>query len=347
MTRIISTAVASPLHKVSQKRAQEFASLHFAGKNNKLDKLLAVFDNAGIESRYFCVPEEWFMSEKSFSDKNRIYIEWATRLGAEAASECLQRAAVAADEVDHIIFISTTGLATPSIDARLINILKMRDDIRRTPVWGLGCMGGVAGLAYARNYIKAFPDSKVLVVAVELCGLTFLFKDRSISNIVATALFGDGAAAVLLSNYGNGPEILDVQSKIWPNSLDVMGWNFMDEGLQVVFSKSIPSIVDRYANESLSGFVSRHSLSLGDIKNYLIHPGGTKVVEAYRNALGLNGTKMQLAEAILREFGNMSSVTVLYILDRFLKTAYSPNGDYGIMTALGPGFSSESLLLRN
>ena len=309
--------------------------------------ILAVFDNSGIDSRYFCVPPEWFSSEKSFSEKNQTYIDWACKLGSQASVECLNRAGISANDIDHIIYVSTTGLATPSIDARLINILNLRQDITRTPIWGLGCLGGAAGLSRATDYVKAFPDSNVLLVVVELCGLTFLFNDFSKSNFIATALFADGAAAVLLSGSGAGPEIVDTQSQIWPDSLDIMGWNFMDEGLQVIFSKSIPDIVNKFTYDQMTAFLSKHGLGLADMEYFLIHPGGSKVIESYRQALHLDSNELTLAEGILREYGNMSAVTVLYILDRYLRESYRKDSNYGLLTALGPGFSSETLLLKN
>ena len=346
MARIIATGVAIPPHRVTRSVAENYAREHFGGHIKELDKYLPIFLNAGIEQRNFCVPPEWFTSPKSFSEKNITYIEWATKLGHEAAESCLRSIGMHSHEIDNIIFVSTTGMATPTIDARLINTLKLRQDIRRTPVWGLGCVGGAAGLVMAYDYLKAFPESKVMLIAVELCSLTFLFDDYTISNLVATSLFADGAVAVLLANDGEGPEIFATHSQTWPDSLDVMGWNFLDDGLQVVFSKSIPGIVRKNIHEDITGFLARHGLSLDDIDNYLIHPGGAKVLEAYQEALSLLPEHLEHSYQIIKNHGNMSSVTVLYILDRFLK-ANDNAGKYGLLTALGPGFTSESLLFKN
>jgi alkylresorcinol/alkylpyrone synthase len=345
MAKIIASAIALPPHKVPQSMAREFAASYFGKSIPEAEKLLTVFDNAHIESRNFCVPPEWFLSPKTFSEKNATYVEWATKLGFQAASNCLAQANLSPTEIDHIIFVSTTGLATPSIDARLINLLGLRNDVSRMPIWGLGCVGGACGLGYAHDYIKAYPNARVLLVAVELCGLTFHFGDFSTSNFVAVALFGDGAAAVIISGEGEGPEIIAHKSTIWPDSLDVMGWNIVDEGLQVVFAKSIPRIVTKYARDNLGGFLVQNNLTLNDIEYFLFHPGGAKVIEAYRRVLGLEECDLSLSADILREYGNMSSVTVLYILDRLLRSGFAPN-KYGLLTALGPGFSSESLLLR-
>jgi alkylresorcinol/alkylpyrone synthase len=346
MAKIISTAKAIPPYKVDREIAKEYTYHHFKSKFSDIDRLVQVFESSRIDSRYFCVPKEWFFTPKCFQEKNDTYIEWATRLSAQASQKCLDSASLTPQDVDYIIFVSTTGLSTPSIDARLINILHMRSDIKRTPIWGLGCVGGAAGLSMAFNHIKAFPDSKVLLVAVELCGLTFNFNDLSKSNLVATAIFADGAAAVLLGSEGDGPEIQATQSTIWPDSLDVMGWNFHNEGMQVVFARAIPAIVHKYARENISSFLGKHDSSIDKLDYFLIHPGGARVVDAYKESLGLNEDKLKIAENVLRENGNMSSVTILYILDEFLKTDYKKPRALGLMTALGPGFSSESLLFK-
>jgi alkylresorcinol/alkylpyrone synthase len=346
MPKIIAAAKAVPPHNVPQQMAVDFARQHYSAQFPDIDRLLNAYIASRIEHRQFCVPPEWFQSPKSFKEKNDTYIEWACRLGAEASQECIEKAGLSAGDIDHIIFVSTTGLATPSIDARLLNILGLRSDIVRTPIWGLGCVGGVMGLARAADYIKAYPRSRVLLVAVELCGLTFQFHDLSKSSLVATALFGDGAAAVILSNDGVGPEIIASQSTTWPDSLDVMGWNVLNDGMQVVFARTIPSIVAKYTRDNIAGFLARHEIALGDISHFLIHPGGARVVDAYLGALCLDSDKLKLSEEVLRRHGNLSSVTVLYVIDEFLKS-HRPDGSLGIITALGPGFSSETILFRS
>ena len=347
MARIISVAKALPPYEVTQAEAEEFARQHFGSHVHDVERLLPVFKSSRIRTRRFCVPPDWFLCPRTFQEKNDTYLIWAQRLGEVAVTKCLENAAVSPREIDHLIFISTTGMATPSLDARLINALKMRADVTRVPVWGLGCVGGAAGLSMAADHIKAYPKSKVLVVAVELCGLTFQFNDYSKSNFVATALFADGAAAVLLSGDGHGPEIVASQSTTWYDSLDVMGWNVLNEGLQVVFARAIPSIVAKYARQNFTDFLTKHGLALDDLDYFLIHPGGARVIDAYREALSLNSNMLKLSEDILAENGNMSSVTVLYILEKFLKDRANGNGNYGIISSLGPGFSSQTLLFRS
>ncbi len=346
MARIVSAAIAVPSTSATQSEAVEYARYHFSSKFPDIDRLLAIYKSSRVETRQFCVPKDWFFQTHDLKEKNNIYIESACGLGAEAVRKCLERGEASPEEIDHIIYISTTGFATPSIDARLINLVGLRTDISRVPVWGLGCVGGAVGLSMANDYIKAYPHSKVLLVAVELCGLTFQFNDMSKSNLVATALFGDGAAAVLFDGVQGGPEITASQSTIWPDSLNVMGWNILNEGLQVVFAKAIPGIVSKYTRENITAFISRCGLSLDDISYFLFHPGGARVVDAYLEALDLRPDTLALSEAVLREHGNMSSVTILYILERFLYSDYKKPGAYGLFSSLGPGFSSQSLLFR-
>ncbi len=346
MARIVSAAVAVPATSATQSEAVEYARYHFASKFPDIDRLLAIYKSSRVETRQFCVPKDWFFQTHDLKEKNDIYIESACRLGTEAARECLERGGAHPQDVDHIIYVSTTGLATPSIDARLINLLGLRTDISRVPVWGLGCVGGAVGLSMAYDHIKAYPDSRVLLVAVELCGLTFQFNDLSKSNLVATALFGDGASAVLLDGDKGGPEIIACQSTIWPDSLNVMGWNVLNEGLQVVFARAIPGIVNKYTRENITAFIAKFGLSLDNLSYFLFHPGGAKVVDAYLEALDLGPDALELSEAVLRDHGNMSSVTILYVLERFLQSDYKKPGAYGLFSSLGPGFSSQSLLFR-
>jgi alkylresorcinol/alkylpyrone synthase len=344
--KILAAATAIPPYNFPQQFALEYARKHFGPHFGDFSRLEKIYETSRIKNRQFCVPPEWFSSPRSFQEKNDAYIEWACRLGAEAARKCLEMANVAAVEIDYVMFVSTTGLATPSIDARLVNILGLRTDVKRTPIWGLGCAGGAMGITHASDYVKAYPESKVLLVAVELCGLTFQFLDVSKSNLVATALFGDGAAAVLFSGRGDGPEVIGSQSTTWPDSLDVMGWNILNEGMQVVFARAIPAIVQKYARDNFSGLLRKYNMTLDDISHFLIHPGGAKVVDAYKAALCLNEGQLRISEEVLRDHGNMSSVTVLYIIERFMRERGGACNSPGIISALGPGFSSETILFK-
>ncbi|HLL39072.1 MAG TPA: 3-oxoacyl-[acyl-carrier-protein] synthase III C-terminal domain-containing protein, partial [Rubrobacteraceae bacterium] len=252
------------------------------------------------------------------------------------------------EDVGAIFFVSTTGIATPSLDSRLIFRLGMSENIRRVPIWGLGCAGGAAGLARASEYARAYSEKPVLLVGVELCGLTFLKGDRSKSNLIATSLFADGAAAVLLGGeqLGAGPELRGSYSTTWPGTEDVMGWDVVDDGLKVRFAKSVPVIVHEKMRGNLETACASLDLGLEDLRHFVLHPGGPKVLEAYEDTLGIGRGNLELSWEILREYGNMSSVSVLFVLERFLEEYPQASGEYGTISALGPGFSAEHVLFR-
>ncbi|HEX2897171.1 MAG TPA: 3-oxoacyl-[acyl-carrier-protein] synthase III C-terminal domain-containing protein [candidate division Zixibacteria bacterium] len=347
--RISGVAVSVPEYRVEQKIAKEFARRIFSNRTADVDRLLSVFDNSQIDTRYFSRPLEWFEQPHSLSEKNQVYIESSTELCLETSQKLLNVNNVPPEEIDYIIYVNTTGLATPSIDARLINLLGLRQNIRRIPIWGLGCAGGAAGLSHAHHHLLGHPNEKVLLIACELCGLTFLHDDYSKSNLVATALFGEGAAAVLVTGgdvESDGLEIVSTNSRFFPDSLDVMGWNILDSGLQVVFAKQIPEIIEKHALTDFTEFLKANNLQLKDISKFLFHPGGAKVIEAYQAALSMSNGSLSISYEILRRYGNMSSVTVLFVLDEYFQKSDRKAGGYGLISALGPGFSSESLLLK-
>ncbi len=349
MPKIAAIATAVPEFKVEQATVCEIVSNHFSGRLDELKRLLPVFSNAGITTRYFSRPMDWMVQPHSLEERNKAYTHCATNLSAAAALKLIEQNEMSPEDFDYIIYVNTTGLSTPSIDARLINKLSLRPDIHRTPIWGLGCAGGAAGLAHAYRYLLGHPEGKVLLIATELCGLTFLADDYSKSNLVATALFSEGSAAVLLAGDKvdiGGMEIIGTKSTFYPDSLDVMGWNIVSKGLQVIFAQRIPDIVKEHASKDIDDFLRTHSLSLKDISAYLFHPGGTKVIKAYETALDLTNNELSLSWDILSEYGNISSVTVLFILERFMNQNRQGSDGYGLITALGPGFCSESMLIK-
>ncbi len=348
MPKIRAVATAVPSTRVDLELTVAFARQMFAERIPDLERMLPLFTNAGIQTRYFAAPQEWFFADHDLAERSAMYAREATRLSAEAAGKALTKAGLVPAEVDYIIYVNTTGLATPSIDARLINIMGLRPDVRRTPIWGLGCAGGAAGLSHAHHYALAHPEAQILVVATELCGLTFLPGDTSKSNLVATALFGDGAAAAVVGGdacEGRGLEVLGTGSRFYADSLDVMGWSVLQEGLQVIFAQRIPEIVEDTAAEDVGAFLAGHDIKIADIGAFLLHPGGTKVLEAYEKALALEPAQLALPRGILRDYGNMSSATVFFVLERYLDTWGMGNGGHGLISALGPGFCSESLLV--
>lgn len=351
MARITAVGTAVPPHILRQDEIREFARRLFANSFRDIDRLLPIFQNGQVATRHFCVPLEWFGVSHSFAEKNALFQEWAVRLSVEAVKQCLAQSKVKASEIDHMLFVTTTGIATPSIDSRIMNALNMNPHTKRTPIWGLGCAGGAAGLSRAKDYVTAYPGERLLLVAVECCGLTFQHEDRSKSNLVATSLFADGAAAVLVegnecsSPQGVGMEIIDTMSTLWPDTSDVMGWEVNEYGLKVIFSRDIPTLVDQLFRPNMAAFLARHHMAGRDIRHFITHPGGKKVIEAYAEMIGVNLAYFSHALDILRRFGNMSSVTVLFVLQAFLQQGLAPD-EYGVITALGPGFSSELLLVK-
>jgi len=330
------------------------AALFGAAFGAASERLLGVFDSSGIEARHFCEPVEWYLRPHGFGEVNERYIAHALDLAEAATRSALERAGLGAAEVDHIVFVSATGVATPSLDARLANRLPLRGDARRTPLWGLGCAGGAVGLARAADFARADPGARVLLVAVELCSLTFQRADLDRRNLVASALFADGAAAVVVAG-ADAPsakgrpgtlEVLGSRSTLWPDTLDVMGWEVDDGGFHVVFSRDIPTIVRERVRPAVEAALASVGLSLGDLRHVMAHPGGPKVLQAYAETLGLPRATFRHADAVLRDFGNMSSPTCLFVLARALEAGDVLPGEPALLGALGPGFASESVVLR-
>lgn len=360
MPSIISISTYQPPYVFDQDKTLALAKELFQDAFADIDRYLSIFHNGQIVERHFSVPLEWFKKEHTLQDRNDLYISLATQFAVEAIKECLQSSIflpkeMHAGEIDAIIFISSSGISTPSIEARIMNHLPFSPHTARLPIWGLGCAGGASGLARAYDYCLAYPTAKVLVVSVELCSLTFQIKDKSKSNLVGTSLFADGVACALIVGeeaYLNQssvlpaiPNILAAQTTLMPNSEDVMGWNVKNDGLHVVFSKDIPQIVSGWLRPNIEQFLNRYSISTKDIQHFIAHPGGRKVIEAYQEALQLEEGMTDISLEVLRKFGNMSSATVLYVLKRFMEKGIEP-GQKGLVTALGPGFSSELLLVE-
>lgn len=344
---ILSVATALPPHRVGQEEAKRVALGMFSGAHRDVERLIPIFDNVHVENRYFCVPVEWFEEDHSFPEKNSLYVEHASNLSEKAAKRALDRVGADPREVGAIFFVSTTGLSTPSLDAQLIFRLGLSEHTRRVPIWGLGCAAGVAGLARAAEYARLYPDQLVLLVGVELSGLTFQRGDLSKSNLVSTSLFADGAAAVLLGGPSNsGPRVLGGYSTTWPGTEEVMGWELVEAGLKVQLSKSVPVIVRERLRDNLAEACESLDLDFGDLEHFVLHPGGAKVLDAFEEVLGIEAGGLAFSRGVLRDCGNMSSVTVLFILERFLQSGEHTPGDLGVVSAMGPGFSAEHVFFR-
>jgi alkylresorcinol/alkylpyrone synthase len=335
-------------YKTKQQDVKKQAHEMFSANFPQTDRLIFAFDNTEIIYRNFCKPLSYYAEPNTFEERNNDYIQAALTYSVQAIEDCVIKANVSKEDITDILFVSTTGLATPSMDALIINKLRLNPNINRTPIWGLGCGGGVSGMAKANTVAKANPDAIVLLVAVELCSLTLIKSDYSKSNFIGSSLFSDGIAACIIKgdNYSSAKQVTYIasSSKLYYDSLDVMGWEFQDTGFKVLFSKDIPTFIHEHVLEDITGFLAKQNLQLSDIKNFIFHPGGKKVLDAYTDALGVEGDFLNKTRAVMNNYGNMSSATVLYVLEKFMNEGFEKG--YGLMMAMGPGFSSEMVLLK-
>lgn len=342
--RILATATATPPFLLAQAEVTARVERLFGGATAELTRLLPVFMNSTIEARYSCVPLEWYDSPHDWPERNRIYLTSALDLLERATTAALAKAGLGTDAIDTIVVVSTTGIATPSLDALLMDRMGLKPTVQRLPIFGLGCAGGVIGLARAATMAQSRPGSVVLFLVAELCALSFRKNDLSKSNIVATALFGDGAAAVLLSTTGPGPAVGPAGEHTFPGSLGIMGWEVMADGMRAIFSRDIPALVTRELRDVAESFLRSHALGLDDIDRYVCHPGGAKVLDALARAYRCEPAALDHARAVLRDYGNMSAATVIFVLDRMLNDG-AP-WDRALMSTLGPGFSTGFLVLE-
>jgi alkylresorcinol/alkylpyrone synthase len=343
--RLRSLAIAVPPFVISQREVITRAHHLFdAAAADDLARMLPVYGNAGVETRYSCVPPDWYEGHHGWAEKNRLYLEHAAELLEQAAVEALVRAGLTARDVGAIVAVSTTGIATPSLDALIIERLDLPRTVERLPVFGLGCAGGVIGLARAATLARVMPGQNVLFLVVELCGLTFRRADWSKSNMVGTALFGDGAAAAVISTEADGPAFAHWGSHTWPDSLDVMGWSVQDDGLGVIFSRDIPTLTRTEFRSVMHDYLGAHALKLSDIDEFVCHPGGAKVLDALEDAFELQRGGLELSRGVLRDYGNMSAATVLFVLQRTLNAGRS--GRF-LLSALGPGFTAAFLTIED
>jgi alkylresorcinol/alkylpyrone synthase len=341
----------------------------------KLEAMMSIVDNAQVHKRHSIFPVEYIVQPRGLEKTNQEYIEHAIKLGREAAEKCLERAHLRADEIDLIITVSCTGFMIPSLDAHLINLMGFRSDVRRMPFTELGCAAGAMGLARAADYLKAYPGGNALVIAVELPTLTFQRKDISQANLISSILFGDGAAAVIVSNNpkavaaapassasthanGNGnsngsssagahkPQILVTETYTFPDSLGAMGFDLRDAGFHILLDKGVPDMIGAKIKALVDGFLGRHGLTQKDIKGWILHPGGARLLGNVEIALGLDKRDTQPSWDILANVGNLSSATILFILQEWLDKRPLNPGDIALAAAFGPGFSAEFLLLQ-
>ncbi|MXX55000.1 MAG: type III polyketide synthase [Gemmatimonadetes bacterium] len=342
--RLNSLASGSAPYRYRQEELVPLGYEFFSNSFANFDRMARVYANAGIDARQVSMPLEWYRGPRTFSERNDVYIGSSLAILEEVATRCLDQARLEPAELGGLVVVSSTGLATPTLDALLMERLRLPPDIRRLPIFGLGCAGGVLGLARAAAMCRAEPELNVLFLTVELCSLTFQKDDASKGNVVAAALFGDGAAGAVLSTSGHGPVVGDWGEYTWPRSLDVMGWDFGEAGeFGVLFSRSIPDIVRRRFRGAVEGFLESRDLSLDDIDLYAAHPGGARVLDSLERALDLPPDALIHSREVLRRHGNMSAPTALFVLERALRAGATGRI---LLTSLGPGFTAAMMLIE-
>lgn len=341
---LLSLATAVPPHIIEQSEAKALAREAFGGNKALFDRLSGVFDNAGIARRHIVAPQDWYVRPHGWKDRNAVYLDAAESLFIEAARKAIDQAGLMPEQIDGIVTVSTTGIATPSLDARCASRVGFRDDVRRVPVFGLGCAGGVNGLATASRLASGEPGTNWLFVTVETCSISIRLDSDDPAAVVATALFGDGAAAaVVTSGEHSLARITGSAEKLWPDTLGIMGWDVEDPGLAVVFDRAIPPFIEAELARAMDQMCHAMGIARDDIDRLCSHPGGVKVIDAIESALGLNQGELNLEREVLNDYGNMSAPTVMFVLKRLLERGLP---DKVMMTAFGPGFTCAGLLLE-
>jgi alkylresorcinol/alkylpyrone synthase len=344
---LAETTTAVPRYPLSRVDVQRALRSAFHLDERRHAAALAIIDHAQVEQRYSVFPLDYLIRPRSLTQTMQDYQQQARELTRQVAQRCLAQASLDASAIDLIITVSCTGYMIPSLDAYLINDLGFRSNVRRLPITELGCIGGAMALSQAWSFVRAFPGANVLVVAVELPSLTFQSHDTSTANIVATALFGDGAAAALVTGQPRaGLEIVDTQSVLLPGTLGEMGYDLRDSGFHMVLSKDVPTLLRAQIGGLSASFLAQHGLGVEQIAAFALHPGGKKILEYLEQELGLRREQTQPSWTVLRDYGNLSSAAILFVLDEWLTKRALTSGEYLLAAGFGPGLSAELLLLR-
>jgi alkylresorcinol/alkylpyrone synthase len=347
--RIAGAGSAFPPHVYDQQAVVAALKDYWGERLLRPELLDRLHARSGVERRHLVLPTEAYAGVDTWGKANTLWIEKGVELGAAAICRAITPRGIAPAEIDALYVASVTGIASPSLDAKLINRIGLSPKIKRVPIFGLGCVAGAAGIARAADYVRAFPNEIAVVLCVELCSLTWRRDDVSAANMVATGLFGDGAAAVVVAGRETGhtgPEVVATRSSFYPNTEDVMGWDISEHGFRIVLSPDVPLMVREHLREDVDSFLSDHGLTRKDISSWIIHTGGPKVLEAVAETLELPEGALDASWECLREVGNLSSASVLCVLQDFLARRRGEPGSYSVLSAMGPGFCSEVVLLR-
>ncbi len=345
---IAGVASAFPRHQYDQRVLLTALQRHWGPKLDNPVFVERLQARVGVETRHLALPIEEYYT-LNWTQANNHWIDVAQEIGEKALCCALNRAGLATSDLGALFFVSITGISSPSIDARLVNRMGLPVNIKRVPIFGLGCVAGAAGIARAADYVRAYPKQVAAVLSVELCSLTLQQDDMSIANVISSGLFGDGAAAVLVSGAERespGPEILATRSVFYPNSEHVMGWDISERGFKIVLSREVPEVIHDHLASDVDAFLDEQGLTRSDIGSWVLHTGGPRVLEATAAALGLQNGELAASWDCLRRTGNLSSASVLVVLEEVMMKRRPPEGTYSLLAAMGPGFCSELVLMR-
>jgi len=347
--KIASAASAFPKHYYSQKFLLEQLQEYWGDTLRNPQLLARLHRNVAVEGRYLALPTEKYYDIATWGQANDMWIEVAQELGEQALCRALHHAGLEPDQLGALVFASVTGIAIPSIDALLINRMKLPANIRRVPIFGLGCVAGAAGIARAADYVRAYPDQAAALVSVELCSLTIQRDDLSVANLISSGLFADGSAAVIVTGDGldaSGPSILATRSIFYPDTEEMMGWKVTEKGFRIMLSPKVPTLIREHLGHDVDAFLADHGYQRGDVKSWVLHTGGPKILEATADALNLRNGQLDASWECLRRVGNLSSASVLVVLEDVMRNRRPELGTLGVLAAMGPGFCSELLLLE-
>ena len=347
--KIAGVGSALPNHYYSQEFLTHAMKQYWGDKLENPRFLDQLHTHMGVEGRYLALPIEAYEKLETWGQMNSAWIDAAQDLGKEAISLALTRAGLSPGDLSAIFVVSVTGIASPSLDARLVNRMGLSANIKRIPIFGLGCVAGAAGIARAADYTLAYPGQYAALLAVELCSLTIQREDLSTANLISAGLFGDGAAAVIVAGAkrsSGGPEILATRSVFYPDTEQIMGWDISEKGFRIVLSSEVPLMAEKHLGRDVDAFLEEMHLIRADIGSWILHTGGPKVLEASASALGLSREDLASSWECLRRTGNLSSASVLLVLEEVMLHRRPPTGSYGLLAAMGPGFCSELVLLK-